>query len=250
MAEYTITYSDSAKGWQSFYSYKPEMMIGMNNRFYSFHNGKLYQHNSDDVGRNQFYGINNSSSITGVINEDPYSVKTFKTFSLDSTAPWSCTFTTDLGSGEIDASWFELKEGDYFSHIRRTENDNTLELRSAQGLGTPVSVDGSNTSAVVITFSFNVDSIISVGDKLYSRNGSSNDFSGVVVSANKKTVTVNTTVSGASVPLDSNYLFYVKDSVAESYGTTGYFMKYTLSNSSLTFVELFSVGSSLFKSYP
>lgn len=250
MSEYTLTYSESAKGWQSFYSYKPEKMVGMNNKFYSFKNGKLYVHNSDITFRNNFYDTQYVSRISGVINEDPYSVKTFKTFSLDSTSPWDCTFTTDLGSGYIDSEWFELKEGDYFSHIRRNYSDTTLELRSAQGMGTPVSVDSSNTSAVVITFSFNVDSIISVGDKLYSRNGSNNDFSGAVVSVNKKKVTVNTTVTGASVPLDSNYLFYVKDPVAESYGTTGYFMKYNLVNNSTNFVELFSIGSSLFKSYP
>jgi hypothetical protein len=52
---YTLTYSETAQGWPSFYSFTPERMIGMNNHFYSFDEGKLYQHNSDAVGRNNFH---------------------------------------------------------------------------------------------------------------------------------------------------------------------------------------------------
>jgi len=28
---YTLTFSENSKGWPSFYSFKPEMMVGMNN---------------------------------------------------------------------------------------------------------------------------------------------------------------------------------------------------------------------------
>lgn len=250
MSDYTLTYSESAKGWQSFYSYKPEKMIGMNSKFYSFKDGKLYVHNSDITFRNNFYGTQYVSRISGVINEDPYSVKTFKTFVLDSTSPWDATFTTDLDSGFVDSTWFSLKEGDYFAYIRRNEDDDNLKLRSAQGIGTPSNVDSSDTSAVVVTFSFNVDSIISIGDELYSKDGLANDFIGSVTSVSKKKITVDTTVIGGAVPSVSNYMFYVKNSIAESYGTTGYYLKYELENNSMSFVEMFSIGSNLFKSYP
>ena len=47
MAEYTLTYSESVQGFPSFYSYIPDMMIGMNNYFYSFKAGELYRHNTN-----------------------------------------------------------------------------------------------------------------------------------------------------------------------------------------------------------
>ena len=52
MANFTVTYSQKAKGFPSFYSFVPENMIGMNNRFFSFKNGELYLHNSDEAERN------------------------------------------------------------------------------------------------------------------------------------------------------------------------------------------------------
>ena len=54
MAEYTLTYDEQIKGWVSFYSYIPEKMIGMNQFLYSFKNGNLYKHNSNET-RNNFY---------------------------------------------------------------------------------------------------------------------------------------------------------------------------------------------------
>jgi hypothetical protein len=43
---------------------------------------------------------------------------------------------------------------------------------------------------------------------------------------------------------------YVKDSVAESYGTRGDFLTVTLTNASTDNVEIFEVGASVFKSFP
>ncbi|MGA1703171.1 MAG: hypothetical protein ACO393_06155 [Methylophilaceae bacterium] len=246
---YTLTYSEAAKGWPSFYSFEPEMMIGMNNYFYSFKGGKLYRHNTGST-RNNFYGQQYSSRITGVINEDPSTVKTFKTISLESTAPWDCTLTSDLGSGYIDSAWFTLKEGDYYGHIRRNDNDGVLEMRSLQGIGSSTDVDSTDASAVVITFPFKLDSMISVGDKMYRQSAGSLALVGDIVSKNKKTLTVDTSIIGGSIPSTGTFLAYIKNNVAESYGTTGYYMQYEIENHDTTFVEIYGIGSSLFKSYP
>ena len=69
MAE-TLTYSPDVKGWPSFYSYIPEWMAGMNNYFYSFKGGNLYRHNTNEV-RNQYYGVNYSSQMTSIFNDNP-----------------------------------------------------------------------------------------------------------------------------------------------------------------------------------
>lgn len=243
----TITYSPSAEGWQSFYSYIPEYMIGMNNHFYSFKNGNLYRHNSNK-NRNNFYGVQYPSTITGIINESPSTVKTFKTIVLETTKPWNTTLTSDLGTGYIDRDWFSLKEGDYFAHIRRNDDDGVLEMRSAQGIGRTESVDSTIPAAVVIGFSFNVDSMISIGDLMYLSNET---LVGTITGVQNNIITVDTT--SGSVPVVNDYVMYVKNNIAESYGNTGYYMEYHLElpvRESSKFVELYSVGSRLFKSNP
>lgn len=249
MAVYTLTYSQGAKGWPSFYSFQPEMMIGMNNYFYSFKGGDLYRHNTNST-RNNFYGTQYNSKITGVINDEPTSTKTFKTIALDTTSPWDVTLTSDLGSGFIDSTWFTEKEGDYFAHIRRNADDNVLELRSALGIGNIDSLDSSTASAVVLTFDFTLSSMISIGDKLYKESGGSISLVGDVTTKTDTTITVDTTVTGGSIPSASQFVLIIKNNVAESYGVTGYYMEYELENDSTSAVELFSVGSSLFKSFP
>lgn len=251
---YTLTYSEGVKGWTSFYSYSPEQMIGMNNRFYSFNNGNLWVHNSDNVNRNNFYGSQYSSSITGVINENPHDVKTFKTFVLEGTSPWDSSFETDLGTGFVDASWYSLKEGDYFAHIRRVANQTDLDFRSALGIGELQDVDSTTPSAVELTFSSNVGSMVSVGDNMYRNNGGAVQFIGRITGIGTDTITIDTTITfngdTGLVPVIGNFVFVLKNSVAESYGATGYYMKYTLTNDNVGFVELFAIGSNLFKSYP
>ena len=98
---YTLTYSESTQGFPSFYSYFPDMMIGMNNYLYSFKGGDLYRHNTNET-RNNYYGVQYNSTITSVINESPLENKIFKTISLESDAAWSGTFISDQQTtGEI-----------------------------------------------------------------------------------------------------------------------------------------------------
>ena len=46
---YTLTYSESVKGWPSFYSYYPDFILGMNQYLYTFKGGNLYRHNTGNV---------------------------------------------------------------------------------------------------------------------------------------------------------------------------------------------------------
>ena len=89
-ALYTLTYSASAKGWPSFYSYLPEFMVGMNQYLYSFDGGNLYRHNTNDT-RNNFYGSQYSTTIKSVINQQPLENKLFKTLNLEGNAAWGAS---------------------------------------------------------------------------------------------------------------------------------------------------------------
>ena len=46
------------------------------------------------------------------------------------------------------------------------------------------------------------------------------------------------------------FIYVVKDAVAESHGARGYYMEYTLTNADTTPIELFQVGSNAMKSFP
>lgn len=247
----TLTYSESVKGWPSFYSYYPEMMVGMNNYFYSFKGGNLYRHNTGSQ-RNTYYDAltPDASTITGVINDSPSTVKKFKTISLEGTAAWDCTVTSDLESGYIDANWFSLKEGDYYAFIRRTLDDNVFEARSAQGIGSVDTVDATVSTAVELNFTFDIGSILSIGDKVYKLVGGVPTVVGNITARDGNQITVDVATSSGVTPVSGDFLFYVKNTTVESYGTTGYFLRYTLSNTSANFVELYGIGSSLFRSFP
>jgi len=247
---YTLTYSENAKGWPSFYSFIPEKMIGMNNVFYSFKGGSLYKHNSKSSPRNNFYGEQGQSTLSGVINIEPTIIKKFKTISLEGNAAWDCSVYSDLESGYINKDWFSLKEGEQYAYIRRRADDNTFEARSAQGMGSVSTVDSSVTSSVVLTFTFDVGSMISIGDKVYGVISGTPEFAGTVINVSGTTITINSDQPGVTVPINGQFIMYVKNNIAESYGATGYYLAYTLTNDSTSFVELYGIASNLFKSFP
>ena len=53
-----------------------------------------------------------------------------------------------------------------------------------------------------------------------------------------------------NTPALATFAFYYKNPVSESHGARGYFMRFKLENTDIAPVELFSVGSSVMKSYP
>jgi len=246
--ENTLAFSNDSRGWTSFFSYIPENMIGMNSYFYSFKNGNLYRHNTNET-RNKFYNVQYTSKITTVFNVDQGSVKNFNTISLNSEDSWNCNILTDLSTGFIDQSYFELKEGDYFAYIRSNENTQDLNLRSTQGIGVPVSINSTVPAAVVVTFEYDLGSIITIGANAYKNNAGVPLKLGKIINKGDKTITINTT-GGGNIPLVTDFIFYFQNSIAESYGVRGYYMQIELENDNTSRVEMFSIGSNIFKSYP
>ena len=249
MASQTITYSDFSNGWTSFWSFHPDMMIGMNSSFYTFKDGHMYKHNTNATRNAFYYDFDNSvyftydSTLTTIFNQDAMSNKVYKTLSLDSTEPWTADISTDMSTGGIDSSYFVEKEGMWYAFIRR-DDDGTYDARaiSTQGIGSLLSY-----AANVITFSFNIGTSISVGDKIYKVSGGSMTLIGAVLSHTSNTITL---VSAATTPSPGDIIAFVKNAQAESYGTRGYYMEVELTNSDTTEVEIFAVSSSIFKSNP
>lgn len=242
----TLTYSRSDQGWPSRYSFYPDMIKGMNNYMYTFRGGKLYRHNTNSL-HNNFYGEQHSSSITSAFNESPLEVKLFKTIELESNKAWSANLETDLNKGIVEHSYFEEKEGTFFSHIRSNEDTPDFNLRSTIGLGVSTIVTGS-PSARTIYFSHEITSMLSLGDSIYATSNPVLVGNCTAIDRVNNFITVD--ASAGTQPNVGDIIIAVKDQVAESLGMRGYYNQFTLTNSDTTPVELFSVGTDVFKSYP
>ena len=261
MPNYTLTYSEGSKGFPSFYSYNPEYMIGMNNFFYSFKNGQLYRHNTNDT-RNSYYGTTYASTIKTVINEMPLDNKLFKTLNLESTDAWSAELLTDVAaqSSSIESTSFVKKEGNYFAYVRTngvasggalTESD--FKSRANGGIGEVTIV---TTNLLVFPASIDINSQLSLGDAIYAGSGSTLSFAGVVIEVSNgdtpSTNYIRLNNTGGTTPSVGDFVMYFKDAQAESLGVMGHYADVTLTLPSTvtTASELFAIESELMKSYP
>tara|TARA_R110001583_G_scaffold66331_4_gene190776 strand:+ start:2576 stop:3370 length:795 start_codon:yes stop_codon:yes gene_type:complete len=259
----TLTYSDKSEGWPSFYSYCPDYMIGMNSYFYTFNGGNLYRHNTS-ANRNEYYGVFSPSTVTSVLSPRPVvDIKLFKTLTYESNEAWACTaLNTDLTDGSPGSmleTYFVQKEGEWFTYIRNNSGIVNYRDRSVTGIGENTNVDATLPAATVITFSDSFSQTISIGDTVFASNltGTVSDApieAGTITAVSNVTptftITIDTTAVTSTVPVTGQFMTNTKNSVAESHGARGYFLQFTLSNDDRTPVELFSVGSSVMKSYP
>lgn len=246
MPRKTITYSKVSEGWNSFWSYQPDWMTEMNSTFYTFKEGELWKHNVNTT-RNNFYGQQYQSSIRTIFNADPLTVKMFNTLSLNSTHPWTADVYSNISAGSIDYTYFEEKENQWFAYIRRFNNTIDVKALSTQGIGNADAVDSTNPFFVIISFLLNVDSSVSVGDKIYRNIGSNLVLVGDIINILGNVIIVDTSIG--SVPSTVDFLICVKNSQAESFGTRGYYMNVYLYNDLREQVKLFAIGTSVFKSF-
>ena len=285
MPNYTITYSDSLKGWTSFHSYDPQWMAGMNNDFYTFKGGKVWKHHSNET-RNNYYGDQKDSVVRTILNTEPDVVKMFKTIKLKGTGDtaWEAQVISDLNNGSIPLEGYEKKEGNWYGYVRRNANDLDLKYLSTQGMGivagtgiigdyAQINIFGDVTAGISaktqfsagppvveardngdLLFSAVVDDtdpenkkIVSVGNKL----GQVRDIS---YNPNTNLTTIEMvkhplSAGAPTPPVIGSYLIAAKNSTAESYGLRGVYMDVTLTNSETDHTELFSISSEVFKSY-
>ena len=270
---YTLTFSENSKGWPSFYSFKPEMMVGMNNYFYSFKRGSLWRHNSDNVPRMRFYGITESppvqATLTSVINERPLMSKLFKTLELNSTNPWRADLITDIpNEGYVTPSDWEKKEGDYFSYIRSSGAEPNAGMDSEQRKQRSVGGIGQvDTIALdplicpdcyVVTYLTPIPPMVSVGDAFYdggNLSGTIKEINSITQVGSDPVFSPNTIVfeqatALAPIPGVGGFTVYAKSIIAESHGLLGHYLEFTLSTAAVSVNELFAVKSDYMKSFP
>jgi len=169
----TVSFKESVDGWTSRKSFIQESGLSLNNRYFTFKHGKIWEHGLLDKANN-FYGIQYDSAFNVVFNEMPQSVKGFSTLNYTGTQsrrlqykqdnnpkPYSIAeinfnkiipdevdqkqpgwyvnyIKTDLEGGEIKE--FEKKEGKWFNYIKGLEQFNDCEF-IGEGIGPPVIVE-------------------------------------------------------------------------------------------------------------
>ena len=96
----TATFSERSQGWTSFRGYKQEGGLSLNNTYYTFNGGNLWEHHSENVTRNNFYNSGTQESyLIPVFNDSPSTVKQFNTLSYEGDSGWELEFIrTDIGS--------------------------------------------------------------------------------------------------------------------------------------------------------
>ena len=147
-----LTFKEMVDGWETRKSFEGiEGMISLNNRFYSFKDGMMWEHGESLTPRLNFYGVQYDSSINFLINDMPQIVKSYKTLNYtgsksreylysnasytdmsvaemqalrfiptsqtQSEKGWYTNYlTTDLQSGQVDQ--FLEKEGKWFQYLK------------------------------------------------------------------------------------------------------------------------------------
>lgn len=234
-------------GWPSRFSFLPDFMTGMNNDFFTFNDGDIWIHHSENVPRCNYYGVQYEAKVKTVFNEYVDDDKLFKTVNLDSSAAWGTVITSDLSSGVIESDWYSLKETEWYGYIRRADTNtitgnDTLNL-STQGIGTALS-----WSVSTVTFSFTLsNSSFAVGDTIYKVSGGTLVQVGPIDSYTGTTITIDTPLTTIA---PGDMVVVGKNKIAESNGVRGYFADIELTYSGVDSVELFSVGTEMFKSFP
>jgi len=264
--QWTVSYSQNSKGWPSFYSYIPEYMIGMNNFFYSFKGGNLYQHNTNEL-RNNYYGEQFNSQITSVFNQNPLENKIFKTLNLESNDAWEAYLETDIQiNGFMEDGWFEKKEGAWFAYLRQQGEVPALEgqyaMRSANGIGRTSNI-ALNAGTATLNFSTNplvsIGNFLSVGDYIYHSEPqyTTISYGGIVTQINvdlqngiNQIIVSTTSANTVEFPVNDPYILFIKSSEAESHGLLGHYCLFTITNFNTQATELFAVESDVMKSYP
>ena len=84
----TLAFDETIQGFTSFFSYAPEQIISIKNKFFTMKDGQLWQHYSTATSRGSFYGTIEPSKVTFVFNNNPSVSKIFNTINYEGSNGW------------------------------------------------------------------------------------------------------------------------------------------------------------------
>lgn len=83
----TLSFDEGAKGWVSFFTFRPSQIFSINNKFYTTNSDGIWEHYSNS-NRGSFYSTNNQSKVTVSFNAAPSNSKTFSTVAYEGANGW------------------------------------------------------------------------------------------------------------------------------------------------------------------
>tara|TARA_R100001460_G_scaffold59302_1_gene99118 strand:- start:8676 stop:13250 length:4575 start_codon:yes stop_codon:yes gene_type:complete len=128
--EVTVSFDEKSKGWVSFKSFIPEVALSSSSVYYSFKNGKLYEHDVETVNRNTFYNAYEDSEVTVLLNEIPSTVKNYKTISYEGTdSAIQQEISTNITTGLPNTGYYNLttKQGWRVEYISTDQDDGKIK---------------------------------------------------------------------------------------------------------------------------
>ena len=250
-----VSFKESVDGWNSTLSYVPEAGISLNNEYYTFKNGELYEHSNQT--RSNFYGTQYDSTVTPIFNDAPTSIKNFKTLSYEGTEGWTADVTTNLQEGEV-TDW-KKRESLFFNFIKgkatTLANIDTEEF-AVQGLGNAGTITR-NSNVLTIAIAGGINSSLQVNtlsppggetsapDTIYYLDGNTIAILGPCVEITATTIKVNIPAGATGVGND-DFIFFGKNTQINTSGLLGHQATVKMTTTSGAKKELFAVNSEVF----
>lgn len=240
---YTLTFAERNQnnvGWTSFWTYYPQQMMDLGNRFYTIHQGQLWEHNDNNNPVHRvIYGEEMISKISVIINEANAEDKIFKNLILESNKAWDAFIETNMTESTIKKEEFNNRDSKWFAHTRKNELVDDLTDR-IQGIGTITSINGS-----IIAFE-SLPTLISIGETLFQLNELNEEEEiGIITDISGNTVTVTTI---ETTPIIGRFAYSVKNARIQGSEIRGYYAEVTLTNNDPDKVKLFAIGSNIVRS--
>lgn len=241
----SVAFKESINGWPTRLSFTPEFAASLNNEYYTIKDGELWEHSN--TTRSNFYGTQEDTTVTLLINDAPSSVKNFKTLAYEGDEGWTATVDTDQQDGAV-SSW-QKREGFYYNFISgkatTISNMDTSEL-AVQGLGELNGAATYSSPGYSLVIDGNLNVSLQIGDAVYKDVSGTITSLGTVSAINKTTKTVTTTSSDEGTVADNTFIFFVKDTEKNTSGLLGYYGETKMSTSSGSKKELFAVNAEAF----
>lgn len=249
MSNKTVSFNEEVKGWTSFYTFAPDLILGMNSQLFSFHGGNLYVHHSDLVPRNTFYGEQSPSKASVMINDSPSDVKLIKTISLEGNYSWDAMLTAFVSNvdnnikSSVTSAEFVQKEGIWYAYVRGNEDPTQVDSKAAYGIGEILQKLPNNTLKVK-----GGSSVLVQGDVII--RGSDMSVVGEVLSSSVENGITTLSLSSLGATVVGDFIFGTKNPRVEGGSLRGYTIKIDLSINKNDKVELFAVNAGVIQSAP
>ena len=215
----SVSFDEQAKGWVSFFSFKPDQVFSLKNKFYTVKDGSIWQHYSNNVKRGNFYGVNYTSEVSVIFNPSPDRSKTFKTVSYEGANGWmvKSLFSDETGVdsqpnlatiSNIDESSkiYSYYEGEYVSAVTIVTAANTI---------TSNTVLVNTTNAIAVGSLVTSSSIVIPANTVVTSQTQLIGFVSASVTSNTVTLTncpfpvpVGTRISAQNTPVGATVVSY------------------------------------------